>query len=134
MMVTMAESRPCLGCHWFLLSDWLVMGLRMVGEQSSWLVGRIPMRYGVLRLGCGAPVAHRGLQGPSVWDPSRPRCSPGLDVDAEKEIPSCELIATKCIGSGVTSEVYQGHWSRIGKAPGWGAGLTKQQVVVLGNG
>ena len=40
----------------------------------------------------------------------------GLDVDAEKEIPSCELIATKCIGSGVTSEVYQGHWTRIGKA------------------
>lgn len=38
-----------------------------------------------------------------------------LDVDAEKEIPSCELIATKCIGSGVTSEVYQGQWSRIGK-------------------
>jgi len=38
-----------------------------------------------------------------------------LDVDAEKEIPSCELIATKCIGSGVTSEVYQGHWTRIGK-------------------
>ena len=40
----------------------------------------------------------------------------GLDVDVEKEIPSCELIATKCIGSGVTSEVYQGQWSRIGKA------------------
>ena len=39
----------------------------------------------------------------------------GLDVDAEKEIPSCELIATKCIGSGVTSEVYQGHWNRIGR-------------------
>ncbi|CAL1143227.1 unnamed protein product [Cladocopium goreaui] len=38
-----------------------------------------------------------------------------LDVDAEKEIPSCELIATKCIGSGVTSEVYQGHWNRIGR-------------------
>ena len=37
-------------------------------------------------------------------------------MDAEKEIPSCELIATKCIGSGVTSEVYQGHWTRIGKA------------------
>ena len=43
----------------------------------------------------------------------------GLDVDAEKEIPSCELIATKCIGSGVTSEVYQGHWNRIGRVPWW---------------
>ena len=36
-------------------------------------------------------------------------------MDEEIEIPSCELIATKCIGSGVTSEVYQGHWTRIGQ-------------------
>eukprot|EP00913_Durusdinium_trenchii_P027449 g25745.t1 len=38
-----------------------------------------------------------------------------FNVDEEIEIPSCELIATKCIGSGVTSEVYQGHWTRIGQ-------------------
>lgn len=57
-----------------------------------------------------------GLCRPKKWWNETPAPLVGLDVDAEKEIPSCELIATKCIGSGVTSEVYQGHWTRIGKA------------------
>ncbi|CAK9059473.1 unnamed protein product [Durusdinium trenchii] len=49
---------------------------------------------------------------------AKPRVGVGamsFNVDEEIEIPSCELIATKCIGSGVTSEVYQGHWTRIGQ-------------------
>jgi len=61
-------------------------------------------------------VVHRGSSfSPQIF----PIGAAGLDVDAEREIPSCELIATKCIGSGVTSEVYQGHWNRIGRVPWW---------------
>ena len=35
---------------------------------------------------------------------------------AELEIPACELINERCIGTGVTSEVYKGYWTRINTA------------------
>ncbi|CAE7598102.1 unnamed protein product [Symbiodinium sp. CCMP2592] len=48
--------------------------------------------------------------------PLQALASMSLAEIADFEIPSCELMTEKCIGSGCTSEVYKGFWTRIDTA------------------